>query len=131
MQASPPPDIESRIQAAAEQDEAVPGLPPRDVQAYRQVYRAIREAPMPALAPDFARTMERLTRDHEEQAAPEIWITRGMLFVALAGLAASIPALGDAAAAFARAADSLPWSIALAAGLALAFAAMVDRVAES
>lgn len=131
MQPFHPSDIESRIQAAAEQVEAVPDLPPQDVEAYRQVYRAIRAAPMPAIAPDFAHSMERLTRDHEEQAAPEIWITRGMLLVVLAGIAASIPALGGVAAAFTRTAESLPWSTALAAGLALAVAAMIDRAAES
>lgn len=131
MQPIHPSDIESRLQAAAEQVEAVPGLPPQDVEAYRQVYRAIRAAPMPAIAPDFARGMEQLTRDHEEQATPEIWIARVMTFVVLAGIAASIPALGGVAAAFARTGQALPWSTALAAGLALAVAAMVDRAAES
>jgi hypothetical protein len=101
------------------------------VEAYRQVYRAIGAAPMPAIAPDFARGMEQLTRDHEEQATPEIWIARIMIFAVLAGIAASIPALVGVDVAFARTAESLPWSTALAAGLALAVAAMVDQVVES
>lgn len=131
MQPSQPSEIESRIQAAAEQVEDMPGLPPQDVEAYRQVYRAIRAAPMPAIAPDFAQGMEQLTRDHEEQAGPEIWIMRGIMFVVLAGIVASLPALGSVASAIARSAESLPWSTALAALLALAVAAMIDRAAES
>ncbi|HET6603890.1 MAG TPA: hypothetical protein VFG21_06690, partial [Xanthomonadaceae bacterium] len=129
MQPSHPSDIESRIQAAAERAEALPALPPEDIEAYRQVYRAIRAAPLPEMPADFARSMEQMTRDHAEQAMPEIWITRVAMFTVLAGIAASIPALGGVAAAFAGTAQALPWSTALAAALALAVAAMVDRVA--
>jgi len=129
MQPSHPSDIESRLQAAAEQANAVPGLPEQDIEAYRHVYRAIRAAPMPPMPPGFASRMEQLTRDHEEQALPEIWIARAVVFTVLAGTVASIPALGGVAEAFARAAQSLPWSTGLAATLALAVAALIDQVA--
>ena len=131
MQPIRPTDIESRLQAAAERVEAAPELPREDVDAYREVYRAIRAAPMPPVAPDFARAMERLTRDHEEQAAPEIWIARLAIIGVVAGIASSVPALGGVAAAFARTAQALPWPIVLAATSALAVAAIIDRTAAS
>lgn len=125
------PDFESRLQGAAEQPAVVPGLPPQDVDAYRQVYRAIRAAPMPEIAPDFSRSLERLTRDHDEQATPEIWILRATVFVVLAGVAASLPALGSIAAAMVPVASGFPRPLALAAGAALAAAAMIDRLVRA
>ena len=129
MHPSHPTNIESRIQAAAERAEPLPGTPSEDVAAYREVYRAIREAPMPAIPADFASAMEQLTRDHEEQATPELWMTRGAFCAAIAGVAASMQALDAVAAAFARVAGAVPWSTVVVAALALAVAAMVDRVA--
>lgn len=129
MQPIRPTDVESRLQEAAERIDAAPDLSREDIDAYREVYRAIRAAPMPPVAPDFARSLEQLTRDHAEQAAPEIWIARLMIVGVVAGVAASVPAMGGVAAAFARTAQAVPWPIVMALASALAVAALIDRTA--
>ena len=81
--------LEVRLQQAAEREGDTAGLPPDAVQAYRRVYRAVREAPLPEPPPGFATGLEALTRDHDEQAGVETGFMR-----AAAMLAPENPAIG-------------------------------------
>ncbi len=121
--------LEARIQAAAEGVGIPSDLPAAEVEAYRRMYRAIRQTPLPALAPDFACRLEQLTRDLPEQAAVEIWILRGLGALLLVAMASLAPALLQVVAAAAAKATLLPWPLLLGSCAALFFAGAVDRIA--
>ncbi|GGA81389.1 hypothetical protein GCM10011521_19680 [Arenimonas soli] len=124
-----PNRLEMRLQQAAEHEGETPGLPPDAVQAYRRVYKAVREAPMPAATEGFATRLEALTRDHDEQAGVETG------FVRAAALAAPV-VLGAAAAPVAALLPSalfdrlgpLPWTLVAAIATAAAVAWGIDRL---
>ena len=118
-------DAEARMQALA-------AAPPRDgepaqVNAYRQLYAALRDAPIAEPPYGFAARMERLVLDAGEQADVEVWVQR--LVAAFAVIAAAFYALPVAAEAMgALVGDAnLPWPMLLGAGFALLATWMVDR----
>jgi hypothetical protein len=94
MKPNHPDELLARIQAAAERSGPVDTLPEKEVQAYRAVYLAIRAAPRTEPSADFASSMERLTRDHGEQAAVEVWVMRLPLALLVMCCAGSVLALG-------------------------------------
>ncbi|GAB2666232.1 hypothetical protein [Arenimonas aestuarii] len=126
---SDPNRLEVRLQQAAEQEGDTPGLPPDAVQAYRRVYRAVREAPMPAAPEGFAARLEALTRDYDEQAGLETGFVRAaallapvVLGVAAAPMAALLPS------ALVERLGPLPWTLVAAIATAGAVAWAIDRL---
>lgn len=87
MQAPTPESLLERIQIAAERGRADDGLPPREVHAYRAVYRAVRAAPVPRPPAGFARSLAALVADQAERAAFEVWLLRGLLLALALGSA--------------------------------------------
>lgn len=119
MSERPFEDGEEKLQQladAADTDKAAAG--------YRFVRQAVREAPLPSIPADFAKSMELLTRDFDEQAGIEKWLPR---FAVVAG--------GIATAAFAwpailpamKVLADAPLSLLMAAGVAAAAAWSIDR----
>ncbi|MDH5821466.1 hypothetical protein QFW77_00455 [Luteimonas sp. RD2P54] len=123
----------ARLQAAAERepatDQAGLDLEGMEIEAYRRLYRGLREVPLPEPPESFAADMARLVADHEERAGLEIWALRATVAVAAAGVAALAPALAPAVSAFADAAGALPWPLLLAALAAALAGGTLDRAA--
>lgn len=124
--------LEVRLQQAAEREGDTPGLPRDAVQAYRRVYQAVREAPMPAVPPDFAAGMEALTRDHDEQARVETGFVRAAALAApvLLGIAAA-PVAAMLPSALVDRLGPLPWPLLAAVTTAAAVAWGIDRLCRS
>lgn len=121
--------LEARLQQAAESPGPSPGLPVAAVDAYRRVYRAVREAPLPEPPADFAARLERLTRDHDEQAGVEIGFVRAAALAAPVLLgAAAVPVAALLPAAVLGNLAALPWTQFAAVATAVAVAWAVDRL---
>ncbi|NZA28014.1 hypothetical protein H0E84_16675 [Luteimonas sp. SJ-92] len=124
-------ELEARLQAAAERASAtgrtVPDLRQEDVDAYRRLYRAVHDLPLPEPPASFAAEMARIVEDHEEQAGAEIWTLRITAAAAALCLVSLTPVLATAAGAFTEAAGGLPWPLMLAALAAALVAGTLDR----
>jgi len=118
-------DAEARLQALACE-------PPRDDEpaqatVYRQLYAALRDAPIAEPPYGFAARMERLALDAGEQADVEVWVQRVVAVVAL--IAAAFFALPVAAQAIGALVGEvgLPWPMLVGAGFALFATWAIDR----
>lgn len=116
---------EERLQLRAEQYAAEAG--DADTDAYRLVYRTVREAPLPEPPHDFAARMESITRDVEEQAAAEKWIVRAGLATAGVMLLVTGSIVGQAIAGrLASSWTAAPVSLLFAAGVGMLLVGVVD-----
>jgi hypothetical protein len=127
-----PHDLEQqeKLQAAAERAERehLPAGDPQ-VDAYRLVWRALRQ-PLPvALPDDFAQQVVRRLQSREEAAQLEQWLTR--LLVVILAVAAAVFALPPMARVLAplvraTAAQPVPWSLVFVAALGMAAVWLTD-----
>lgn len=124
-----PNRLEVRLQQAAEREGDTAGLPPDAVQAYRHVYRAVREAPLPEPPPGFAAGLEALTRDHDEQAGVETGFVRAAALLAPVVVgAAAAPMAALLPSALLERLGPLPWALLAAIATAGAVAWGIDRL---
>jgi hypothetical protein len=123
------PEREADLQAAAEEMERAGSGIAADsgVDPYRFILRVIRNAPIPPPPTDLAVEMERLTRDHEEDAAVEVWTVRVAFALVLAAAGLVIRLVAAAAApALIGLWSAIPWSTLLPAAIILFSVAALD-----
>lgn len=122
------PDIEARVQIAAEALDDPADLPAEAITQYRGLYKAIRSTSMASLPPGFAARMERLTRDHAEQPDGTLrWLCLGG---ALLSISAAIPSLRPIIPAWSAAFGGVPWDLVLLTGTSALSAALLGRLME-
>jgi len=115
---------QEQLQAAADraERERLPACDPQ-VDAYRLVWRALRQ-PLPiALPDDFAQQVARRLQAREEASRLEQWLTNLLLVIlAVAAVVFALPPLASALAPLVRtaAAQPLPWSLVFVAALGMA-----------
>lgn len=119
-----------RLQAAAERAERE-GRPAGEdpaVDAYRLVQRAVVRAPMPALPLGFAQRVAARLRAMEESARVESGLTNFLMLAFIAGAAFYLlPSMGAWLPDFRSTLPQFPWTMTMAAGVAVLVAWGVDR----
>jgi hypothetical protein len=121
---------QEKLQAAAERAERE-GLPAGDpqVDAYRLVWRALKQ-PLPiALSADFAQQVARKLQMREEAAGLEQWLTNLLLITMAVGAAIfALPPLAATLAPVLRATvvQPMPWSLLFVAALGMAAVWLAD-----
>jgi hypothetical protein len=127
-----PQDLQQqeKLQDAAERAER-DGLPAGDpqVDAYRLVWRALKQ-PLPISLPaDFAQQVARKLQAREEAAGLEQWLTNFLLvMMAIAAAFFALPPLAATLASVLRAtaAQPMPWSLIFVAALGMAAVWLAD-----
>ena len=122
----------ARLQQAAEQAERQ-GSPPgdADVDAYRLVIRAVRQAPMPAMAEDFAaRIASRLGPGAEPAGIEDGVVILLLLGMALGGGGYFMPKLWPMLSSLPISLPHLSWQWIIAAALAISLAWAIDKFWE-
>lgn len=123
-------DEAERLQAAAEraEREGRPAGADAAVDAYRLVQRAVVRAPMPALPLGFAQRVAAQLRAIEESARVESGLTNLLMLAFIGGAAFYLlPSLGAWLPDFRSTLPQFPWTMTMAAGVAVLVAWGVDR----
>jgi len=118
-------DAEAHLQALA--CEQPRDGEPAQVDIYRQLYAALRDAPIAEPPYGFAMQMERFALDAGEQAGVEVWVQRLVaLFAIVAAAFYALPVTAQAIVGLVGDAG-LPWPMLFGAGFALFATWAIDR----